>query len=203
MNKKASIPATKPKKKRAKTPAKALAVSQAPIWKRAPIWEHGGWTTGVFESAEQLRDKACEYFQWCDKNPWYETKFQEGRMRKIPTARPYTIVGLCNYIVVSQSYFRKAKEFRRSVLADELQKHNHVRAEEFLEVIEWIEGVCYQQKFEGAAVGAFQATIIARDLGLKESTEVSNPPGQSFNINTTHEVIFKRFSRDDHQPDGQ
>lgn len=124
-------------------------------------------------------------------------------MRKIPTARPYTIVGLCNYLGVSQSYFRKAKEYRRDVLADPQMQDKHSIAEAFLNVIEWIEGVCYQQKFEGAAVGAFHAMIIARDLGLKESTELSNPPGQSFSVNTTHEVIFKRFSRDDHQPDGQ
>ena len=30
---------------------------------------------------------------------------------------------------------------------------------------------CYAQKFEGAAVGAFNGNIIARDLGLADKTE--------------------------------
>ncbi|MFC0183379.1 terminase small subunit [Pseudarcicella hirudinis] len=42
----------------------------------------------------------------------------------------------------------------------------------FLEVITRIEEIVYVQKFEGAAVGAFNANIIARDLGLADKQNI-------------------------------
>jgi len=43
----------------------------------------------------------------------------------------------------------------------------------YLGVIRAITNIMYTQKFEGASVGVFNANIIARDLGLKDSTETN------------------------------
>lgn len=47
------------------------------------------------------------------------------------------------------------------------------RGKEYEAVIERINQYCYDTKFDGAVVGIYNATIIARDLGLKENIAVS------------------------------
>jgi len=132
----------------------------------------------LFATPELLWEAACEYFQWCDDNPWlkseqvkmpgkgYEDK--EGNhippklVTQIPTARPYTMQGLCNYLDCNTAYFR---QFKAGIDDD---------GKDFSTIITRIEETVYQQKFEGAAVGAFNANIIARDLGLTDKTDNKN-----------------------------
>jgi hypothetical protein len=117
----------------------------------------------LFANAELLWDAACEYFEWCDEHPWAKTgtkiKGENTEISNEPTARPYTITGLCLYLECNQVYFN---HFKTRLPEDE---------EDFSKVITRIEETIYTQKFEGAAVGAFNANIIARDLGLKDRTE--------------------------------
>lgn len=124
----------------------------------------------LFESPELLWGAACEYFQWCDDNPWtrVETtvKGHNKDTKTIPTQRPYTIAGFCIYCDASRAWW---KEFKAA---------NH---EDFLLVTARIDEIIYKQKFEGATVGAFNANIIARDLGLIDKTDVNN--------NTTVEYV--------------
>lgn len=123
----------------------------------------------LFKTPEELRQACIEYFEWCDKNPWKKTEFKEGRMRKIPTARPYTLSGLCIYLGASEAYW---KNFRK---AESL-------SDGFLSVIEWVEQVMRTQKFEGAAVGAFNANIISRELGLADAQKMVDDDGNAVPI---------------------
>jgi hypothetical protein len=50
---------------------------------------------------------------------------------------------------------------------------NYKERKGFLEVSTRVEGIIYTQKFEGASVGAFNSSIIARDLGLKDNSELT------------------------------
>lgn len=121
--------------------------------------EHG--RDKLFSSPELLWQAACEYFQWCDDNPWekVETMVKSSGIdvKTIPTERPYTIEGFCLYCEASRHWWN---EFKKA-------KHK-----DFLEVTTRIDEIIYKQKFEGAAVGAFNANIIARDLGLSEKKEI-------------------------------
>ena len=124
----------------------------------------------LFETPEALWKAACDYFDWCDKNPWHRHEAVKsgdmvGTTVEVPVGRPYTLSGFALFIGASESYWR---EFRKA-------KHK-----EFLSIIEAIETAIYTQKFEGAAVGAFNANIIARDLGLKEHTDMTTK-GESVN----------------------
>lgn len=116
----------------------------------------------LFSSPELLWQAACEYFEWCDKNPWKETKSKETKdgvfCEESPTARPYTFSGLCFYLRCDESYFRK--------FSDDHEKG-------FFTVINDIKSVIETQQFEGAVVGAFNANIIARKLGIKENVSIS------------------------------
>ncbi len=125
----------------------------------------------LFATPKLMWDAACEYFQWCEDNPFFESKpmvtsngGNEGRsieMVQIPIKRPFTLEGLCLYINATSTYFRAFKGQERA------------QKEDFIAVIGEIEETISNQQFSGAASGFFNANIIARKLGLKEQTDVT------------------------------
>lgn len=116
----------------------------------------------LFASPELLLESAYEYFQWCDDNPWVSTETtttDKGTFTKEkPTQRPYSRMGWYLYIGASETWL---KEFKK------------VANEDFLLVIQEIEQAIDKQQWEGASVGAFNANIIARTLGLKDQSDVT------------------------------
>jgi len=134
----------------------------------------------LFETPELLWDSACEYFEWCNSNPLYETKafaFQ-GLITttEIPLMRAMTLSQLCLYLGCNEAYFRQFKSDKKKCTKD------------FSTVIEKIEQVIYNQKFQGAACNLLNSNIIARDLGLNESIDHTSKGEQiKFNIGFTTE----------------
>ena len=120
----------------------------------------------LFETPELLWDAACEYFEWCDNNPLYETKafaFQGTiTTQELPIMRAMTLSQLCFYLNCNEAYFRT---FKRQLPDNE---------KDFNTVISDIEKVIYNQKFQGAAGNLLNSNIIARDLGLVDRKELDN-----------------------------
>lgn len=121
----------------------------------------------LFCSSDLIWEAACEYFQWSDENPWIKYEAiksgdMAGQLVSIPTARPYTMHGLCSYLGVNTAYFREFKE--------RLTEND----KDFSTVITRVEETIYQQKFEGAAVNALNANIISRDLGLIDAKDLTS-----------------------------
>jgi len=126
-----------------------------------------------YEAPEDLWNDATDYFDWCDDNPWMRNeqlkkptvvKDEYGNeelvtLCQIPTARPYTISGLCLFLGISEQSFNNYA--------------NKEGYEVFFGVCTRIKLAIYNQKYEGAAVGAFNPSIIARDLGLTDKKEHS------------------------------
>jgi hypothetical protein len=136
----------------------------------------------LFATADLLWEAACEYFEWCDEHPWMKVeqaraagkpglaiKTQKGKVKDIqatrpaelaelPTQRPYTLTGLCLYLGCSQSYFYDFKDSKPT--------------EDFSEIITRIEHTIETQQFEGATVGAYNANIVARKLGLADNQKI-------------------------------
>lgn len=154
--------------------------------------KHGRDT--LFETPDALWQAATEYFNWCDAHPWWKNEAVKsgdsaGTIIKVPTARPYTLQGLCLYLDCNVVYFNQF-EYGLAKKSDELSKG-------FSKIVTRIREVIYMQKFEGAAVGAFNANIIARDLGLREKTELTGADGgpiQTEGTITQHTVVFKKFT---------
>ena len=118
----------------------------------------------LFATPELLWEAACEYFEWCDKNPWNKCEAIKsgdyaGKIVKVPTQRPFTLTGLLLYVGASANYW------------SEFKKADH---KDFLGVINAIETVIETQQLEGAAVGAFNANIISRKLGLTDKKDVTS-----------------------------
>lgn len=121
----------------------------------------------LFSTPELLWEAACEYFHWCDENPWLKKEAiksgdRAGELIDLPISRPYTIHGLCLYLDCNTRYFT---QFKANLPEDE---------KDFSTIITRIEEAIYCQKFEGASVGAYNASIIARDLGLADKSELKH-----------------------------
>ena len=143
---------------------------QKTIEERIPFWKlrskHG--RDRLFSTPEDLLQAACEYFSSCDNRPWYKEDFIKsgvtaGDKVKLNTATPYTLSGLCLYLNASRSWWNAFKE---RLGEDKKELNDGASKADFLEVITRIDDIIYTQKFEGAAVGAFDARIISQDLGL-------------------------------------
>jgi hypothetical protein len=136
------------------------------------IWElrskHG--RDKLFASPQLLWEAVCEYFQWATDN----------KLNGID--RPFTMQRLRLYIGCSSGYFTNFKHGLKRTLEQEFtsqmtedEKVNletkQKEATDFLSIIDQIEETVYAQKFEGAIVGMYSTTIIARDLGLRENID--------------------------------
>jgi hypothetical protein len=115
----------------------------------------------LFSSPELMWSAAKEYFEWVDNNPLkkQDAKVEDKKITKynLTLSRPYTWQGLTRYLDCGIAYFN---DFKNS----DAYKENP----DFSTVIERIESIIYQQKFDGAAVGIFNSNIMVRDLGLAE-----------------------------------
>lgn len=123
-------------------------------------------------------DKCCEYFEWVDDNPWMKNEAiksgeRVGEIIQIPTQRPYSIEGLCNYLDMSvQTFDRYSKE---------------VDYETYWGVSLRVREIIDNQHFEGGMVGAFNANIVTRKLGLADKQEVNNKNPQTVIINKKYD----------------
>ena len=102
--------------------------------------------------------EACEeYFQWVEDNPLKEEKVfhSNGDITRATVAklRAMTLIGLCRYLGITKETWRTWRNERHDLSG----------------VIEWADGVMYEQKFTGAAADQLNSNIIARDLGLKDN----------------------------------
>ncbi len=114
-----------------------------------------------FESPEALWSACCEYFAWVEDNPLWEMKAfaYQGDVTQEPIAkmRAMTIVGLCIFLDIARSTW-----------------HTFKVMEGFSDITTRAEEIIYDQKFSGAAADLLNANIIARDLGLKEQSQVED-----------------------------
>jgi len=137
-----------------------MAYTESP---KIPFWKlrckHG--RDKIFSTPEILWDSACGYFEWVEANPLMETKafaFQGVvTQEQVPKMRAMTINGLCLYLSVGET-----------TLLD------YGKREDFSRVVELIKKTIYEQKFTGAAADLLNANIIARDLGLRDKTDVDH-----------------------------
>ncbi|MFA0813577.1 DNA-packaging protein [Microbulbifer epialgicus] len=120
----------------------------------------------LFANSECLWEACCEYFEWVEENPLFESKLfsYQGAISEgvIPKMRAMTISGLCLFLDIDRSTWTAWKT-----------------DEGFSTIISRVEEVIYSQKFAGAAADLLNPNIIARELGLKDANthEVSGPNG--------------------------
>ena len=128
----------------------------------------------LFTDPQKLWEAAVEYFEHTEKRKWKEKDWvgKDAVLVHREKDAPFTVTGLCIYLGVEDAWWRNFK-------GTEAFKSN----EAFGTVYAAINQIIYNQKFEGAAVGTYNANIIARDLGLRDKTELSTPEdGSAFKV---------------------
>ena len=153
-------------------------------------------------STEKLWKVSCEYFEWVNENPWMlieqprqpqklpkdYSKRKYGSIEnftsqvvKIPQQRAYSIEALCNYLDISKSTFeRYSKESEYETYWDTCSR---------------IKQIIDAQHFEGGMVGAFNANIVTRKLGLADKQELTGKDGKDL-VTTMTFVIDKTAKQD-------
>ncbi|QQP86932.1 DNA-packaging protein [Entomomonas asaccharolytica] len=123
----------------------------------------------IFNDPEVLWNACCEYFEWVENNPLYESKafaYQgEVKIETLPKMRAMTISGICIFLDISRSTW---DEWRR--------------VESFSNIITRAEEIIRDQKFTGAAAELLNPNIIARDLGLSDKQELTGKDGNAIKI---------------------
>lgn len=116
----------------------------------------------IFSSPEMLWNACTEYFDATDNRKWIKKDWvgKDAEPVDRESITPYTLTGLFIFLDIDRSTWDNYRS--ESAYKD------------FFPVTSRVEEIIYTQKFEGATVGAFNASIIARDLGLAERTENTN-----------------------------
>lgn len=139
---------------------KHIIIEKKPFWEGACPPARG--CPNKFSTPENLWETAEAYFEYCVSNPIYsadvcKTGEAIGQILHVPSDRPFTIEGFCCYAGITNKTF--------------WNYGNNEAYEEYFDVVKAIRGVIRTQKLERAIVGAYNATIVARDLHMKEHSE--------------------------------
>lgn len=105
---------------------------------------------------QRLLKQAYKYFDWCKKNPLQRREIlksgsQAGTIVLVDVERPYTLVGLCNHLGISEKTFTQYE-------VDEA----------YASIASHIREVIVQDLLESALVDSYNPTIIARMLNLTQ-----------------------------------
>ena len=110
-----------------------------------------------FKTPDDLLQACYDYFDYVNNNPSVSheiiTSGTKQTTKEVYKKNPYTWEGLCVFLGLSSLRYYKGKA-------------------EFEHVFTYIDKMIYHNKFEGASRGDFNATIIARDLGLRDKQEI-------------------------------
>jgi hypothetical protein len=115
-----------------------------------------------YETAEALWADIASYFEFVDQNPiWISelTRSKEGaELVSVPKTRPYTLIGLCSFLgITDQTWYNWLEE-----------------RPDLLECLTRADRIIRDQKFQGASVEVFNPGFIARDLGMVDRRDVTS-----------------------------
>lgn len=110
----------------------------------------------MFEDPQSLWLACTEYFEATAKRVWSKKDWvgKDAMPVDRETSVPFTLTGLFIFLDISAQCWKNWRDKKDDVA--------------LVEIVTRVEQIIYNQKFEGAAVGAYNANIIARDLGLKD-----------------------------------
>jgi hypothetical protein len=134
----------------------------------------------LFSSPTILWEACCEYFEATDARKWWTTEFhgKDATPCYVPNETPYTWTGLYLFLDIDHKTW-----------------DSYEAREDFIPICTRVRHIIFTQKFEGAAVGAFNAGLIAKELGMIEKKDVTT--GGHPITDNKHEVVFRKYSKPD------
>jgi len=125
-----------------------------------PVYKNSVGKPRKVKDGDELWTRAVEYFEWNHENPLISYKpfsFQgETKLEPVPVMRAMSIRGLCTHMNIGKTTW-----------------YEMTKKPEYADIVEKIENIIFNQQYEGAAGGLLKENIIARSLGLKDQSEVT------------------------------
>jgi hypothetical protein len=149
-----------------------------PFWKKRT--KHG--RDKLFTTPEILWEACLEYFEYTEKRTWPKIEYKGNPPEKtvVNLRVPFTQRSLYIFLNIHHSTWLDYRD-------------NH--GEDFSAIVATVDDMIYNQKFDGAAVGAFSATLIARDLGLADRIETKSDTSIAFDLSglsdSEKEMLFE------------
>lgn len=117
---------------------------------------------------QMLKNLAILYFEEAHndciiKRDYIRSGERAGEIVEIKVQRPFSVTGL--------ELFIEAHGIRATI--EDIRKNKGGKFSEFADVVRWIDSVIAQDKYDGAAVGNYNAHLIVRDLGLADKIDAS------------------------------
>lgn len=103
---------------------------------------------------EALDAKFEEYVEWVKANPVYINKVSAGEIIAVPTQRPLTLVGFCQFAGISKDTFCRYED-------------------EFCGLLKCVREAIEADQLQGALVGIYDAGIVGRVLRLADRQDVT------------------------------
>jgi hypothetical protein len=126
----------------------------------------------LIETPEKLLELFKEYVKHESENPMHRIDYvgKDGKQVKTPLETPVTFDGFEVYL------------FQKGIISDlgHYSRNKDERYSDYVPIIAYIRKHCYIHNFKGAAVKLFDPNLIARKLGIKDSSDVTTN-GESIN----------------------
>lgn len=133
-----------------------------------------------FENHEDLLDTFTSYCVWIEQNPLIEVDFK---------GKDATPVEIPKMRIMTKEHFAMAAGFTQWKDVAAYGK----KSKDFDKVVTHIENCIYYQKLSGAAAGMLNPSIIARELQLREMSDISTN-GESLNPPMSEDERAKRIA---------
>ncbi len=118
------------------------------------------------ETPEKMWELFCEYVEYERKNPMYKREYvgKDGDQVETPLQVPITFEGFECYLA------------DKGVINDlgDYSANKNGQYNEFSTIITRIRTNCFVQNYKGAAVGLFNANLVAKKIGLISKVEQTN-----------------------------
>ena len=132
---------------------------------------------------EALEAKFEEYVEWVKANPVYINKASAGEIIPVPTQRPLTLVGFCQFAKISKDTFRRYED-------------------EFCDLLTHVRVAIEADQLEGALCGQYDSGIVARVLHLADRQDVTTngkdiqqAPAISFTVDEAAASIIQSIGK--------
>lgn len=132
---------------------------------------------------EALDAKFEEYVEWVKANPVYINKVSAGEIIPVPTQRPLTLVGFCQFAKISKDTFRRYED-------------------EFCDLLTHVRVAIEADQLEGALCGQYDSGIVARVLHLADRQDVTTngkdiqqAPAISFTVDEAAASIIQSIGK--------
>jgi hypothetical protein len=148
------------------------------------------------KDAKELYEIFARYLTVAREDYWLKEEVVKGgpSAGQIITTKvrtPLSVLGFCVFagITFEGTFYYMLNPEKANT--ETRGSHYSGHYEEYCEVARFIRNTCNRQQYDGAAVGAYNANIVARGIGLADKTEVTGQNGGPVQVEQITGMVVK------------